>query len=273
MCDMRRNNRLERIAVVGVVALAFAGCATKGDIRSLQTEFRTELRAIAARQDSVLAVLRLQTAVMQDTLRTQSDQLFDFRGQIATQLQQITQSMARLEALSGENQRGIASVRDQLANIRRGTAGAAGPPLQMMDSAQATGTSPETVTGAGGNAEQLYQVAREQHNRGSLSTAQRAYEDFLEQFPTHPLAPDAHFFLADVLIQQDRPEDALETLQEIPTLFPTAARVPEVLYRIATLQREAGDEDAARATLERIVATYPDASITFLAREMLEELN
>jgi TolA-binding protein len=49
--------------------------------------------------------------------------------------------------------------------------------------------------------------------------------------------------------------------------------VPEVLYRIATLQREAGDEDGARATLERIVATYPDASITFLAREMLEELN
>ena len=59
MCDMRRNTRLERIAVVGVVALAFAGCATKGDIRNLQTEFRTELRAIAARQDSVLAVLRL----------------------------------------------------------------------------------------------------------------------------------------------------------------------------------------------------------------------
>jgi TolA-binding protein len=106
-----------------------------------------------------------------------------------------------------------------------------------------------------------------------LSTAQRAYEDFIEQFPTHALAPDAHFFLADVLIQQDRPDDALETLQQIPTLFPTAARVPEVLFRIATLQREAGDEDEARATLERIVATYPDASITFLAREMLEELN
>jgi tol-pal system protein YbgF len=269
---MRRYDRLERFAVVGVLALAFAGCATKGDIRNLQTEFRTELRAIAARQDSVLAVLRLQTAVMQDTLRTQSDQLFDFRGQIATQLQAITQGMARLEAISGENQRGIAGVRDQLANIRRGTGGG-GPPLQMIDSAQAAGPGPETLPGTGGNAEQLYQVAREQHNRGSLTTAQRAYEDFLEQFPTHALAPDAHFFLADVLIQQDRPEDALETLQEIPTLFPTAARVPEVLFRIATLQREAGDEDEARATLERIVATYPDASITFLAREMLEELN
>src|SRR5687767_13046262 len=115
---MRRTIRLERFGRLAITALAFAGCATKGDIRSLQTEFRTELRAIAARQDSVLAALRLQNAVMQDTLRTQSDQLFDFRGQIATQLQAIAQGMARLEAISGENQRGITSMRDQLANIR-----------------------------------------------------------------------------------------------------------------------------------------------------------
>ena len=268
MRDMRQK-RFERFVGVGVLALAFAGCATKGDIRNLQNEFRSELRAVAARQDSVLAVLRLQTAVMQDTLRTQSDQLFDFRGQIATQLQAITQGMARLEAISGENQRSIASIRDQL--VRRGT-GVTTPPMQMMDSAQAA-APPEIVPGTGGGAEGLYQVAREAHNRNSLATAQRGYEDFLAQFPTHPLAPDAYFYLADVLLQQDRPEDALETLQEIPTLFPTAPRVPDALFRIATLQREAGDEDEARTTLERIVNTYPDASITFLAREMLEELN
>jgi tol-pal system protein YbgF len=265
--------RLERYGVLGVIALAFAGCATKGDLRTLQTEFRTEMRAIAERQDSMLAELRLQTVLMQDTLRTQSDQLFDFRGQIAGQLQAIAQSIARLEAISGENQRGIMSVRDQLANMRRGTTSAP-PPLQMVDSAQvAGGTTPETLPGAGGGAEQLYGVAREQHNRGSYATAQRAYEDFLEQYPSHPLAADAHFYLADVLIQQQRPEDALERLQQISTLFPTAPRVPDALYRIAVLQREAGDEDEARATVERIINTYPDASITFLAREMLEELN
>jgi tol-pal system protein YbgF len=265
--------RLERYGVLGVTALAFAGCATKGDLRTLQTEFRTEMRAIAERQDSVLAELRLQTAIMQDTLRTQSDQLFDFRGQIAGQLQAIAQSIARLEAISGENQRGIMSVRDQLANMRRGTVSGP-PPLQMVDSTQAAGgTTPETVPGTGGGAEELYAVAREQHTRNSYATAQRAYEDFLEQYPSHPLAAEAHWFLADVLVLLNRPEDALERLQEIPTLFPTAARVPEALYRAAVLQNEAGDEDDARATLERIVNTYPDASITFLAREMLEELN
>lgn len=268
---MRRRRRPQRLWALPVVALALSGCATKGDIRALQTELRQELVSLAARQDSLLIELRAETMSTQDTLRTQSDQIFDFRGEITRQLQAISQGMARLEAISGENQRGIASVRDQLANIRRLPTGPAQQPTQLTDSARST-PNPETVAGAGGNAEQLYGVAREQHQRNSLSTAQRAYEQFLEEYPGHALAPDARFFLADVLIQLDRPEDALETLQEIPTLHPTAPKVPDALYRVAVLQQEAGDEDAAKATLERIINTYPDAGITVLARALLAEI-
>ena len=229
-----------------------------------------EVRALAVRQDSLLAELRFLNSSTQDTLRTQSDQIFDFRGEITRQLQSLSQGLARLEALSGENQRGIASVRDQLANIRRLPAGGAAPP-QLVDSTQ-TSASPETVAGTGGNAEQLWNVAREQHQRGSFSTAQRAYEQFLEEHPTHPLAPDAHFFMADILTQLDRPDDALEAFQEIQTLYPTASKVPDALYRIAVLQQEAGDTADARATLERIINTYPDATIALVARDMLAEL-
>jgi tol-pal system protein YbgF len=259
---MRRRRRLQRFWAIPVFALAFAGCATKGDIRALQTELREELVS--------LIELRAETMSTQDTLRTQSDQIFDFRGEITRQLQSISQGMARLEAISGENQRGIASVRDQLANTRRLPTGSA-QPTQLADSASSS-TNPESVAGAGGNAVQLYGVAREQHLRNSFSTAQRAYEQFLADFPSHALAPDARFFLADVLIQLDRPEDALETLQEITTLHPTATRVPDALYRVAVLQNEAGDEDAAKATLERIINTYPDATITLLARDLLAEI-
>lgn len=260
-----------RRTALGILAIALAGCATKGDVRTLQTELREEIAGLGARQDSLLAELRFLNSSTQDTLRTQADQLFDFRGELTRQVQAITQTLARLEALTGENQRGIASVRDQLANLRRLPAAQSQPP-QMMDSTQAAPTNPETVGGAGGNAEQLYAVGREQHQRGSLATAQRAYEQFLEQYPTHALAPDAHFWLADVLTQLDRPEDALEALQQVLTLYPTAARVPDTLYRVAVLQHEAGDEEEARATLERIINTYPDTTMAMLARDLLAEL-
>jgi tol-pal system protein YbgF len=268
---MRRRERLERGWVLGLLALASAGCATKGDVRSLQVELRDELRSLAARQDSLLAELRVEALSTQDTLRTQSDQIFDFRGEITRQLQALAQGLTRLEALTGENQRGISSVRDQLANMRRLPGGTAQLPA-VVDSTQSSPIEPEVVPGTGGNADQLWASAREQHGRGSLNTAQRAFAQFLEEYPNHPLAPDARFYLADILTQQERPEDALAAFQEIQALYPTATKVPDALYRIAVLQREMGDEDAAKATLERIINTYPDATIALLARDLLAEI-
>jgi tol-pal system protein YbgF len=278
MCMMRRNARLPAARALSVVAavVVLGGCATKADVRSLQIELRDELRAQAARQDSLLALLRRETASTQDTLlRTQSDQLFDFRGDITRVLQALQQGQARLEAMVGENQRGIAAIRTQ--GVAAGRPAGAAP---LVDAGPSTGPvtgaagGNETIAGVGGgNADQLYNIARDQDQRGSLAAAQQAYEQFLADYPSDPRAPDAYWFLGDLLERQDRPDDALEKFQEIPTRWPTAARVPATLFRIARIQVDLGDKDDARATLERLVNTYPDSDMASFAREMLEDLN
>jgi len=269
MWVMRRKRRCSAARALGVVAAAvvLGGCATKGDIRALQTEMRLELQAQAARQDSLMAMLRREAMSTQDTLRTQSDQLFDFRGDITRLLQSLTQGQARLEALVGETQRGMAALRSQ-GGTNRGTPGTT--PDVSTDPTPTRGT--ETVQGVGGNADQLYGVARDLHQRGSLSAAQQAYEQFLRDHPSDARAPDARFYLADILSQQNRPDDALAAFQEIPQRYPTAARVPDALYRIARIQADLGDTAEARRTLERIVNTFPDSGVAFLARDMLEEI-
>jgi tol-pal system protein YbgF len=261
-----------RVLATLAVAVTFSGCAMKGDIRLLQEE----LRAIAARQDSLVTELRLETQQTQDTLRTQGDQMFDLRGDLSRQLQQISQSLVRIEAIAGENQRGLASVRDQMANMRRMPAGpAVGPggvtdPMASADSSDTGGG--ESLIGGGTNPQELYDVAKSQYDRGSLNSASRAFEQFLADHPNNELAPDAHFFLADILTQQERPEDAIAAFQEIQELFPTHPRVPQALYRIAEVQIDLKDLDAARVTLERIINTYPDELVAMLARERLDEI-
>jgi len=265
MMTSRRHLFRLRAAAALLGAAVLGACATKNDIRTLQDE----LRSLAARQDSLIAELRFEARSTQDTLRTQSDQLFDFRGDIARQLQALGQGMTRLEALVGETQRGMVGIRDQLANQRRVADAGPAPGTDL-----GTGPRPgaETVAGAGGNAEETYRVAREQHQRGSFTTAQRAYAQFLQDNPTHALAPDAQFHLADVLVQQDRPEDALAAFLQVQALYPPAARVPDALYRAAVLQRELGRNDDARATLQRIINTYPDELVATLARDLLAEI-
>ena len=103
-----------------VALLLAAGCiSTKNDIRQLQMEVRGEIETLSARQDSLMALLFSETASTQDTLRVQADQIFDFRGEINRQLRAITQGLTTLEAIAGENQRGIASMRNQLGNLQR----------------------------------------------------------------------------------------------------------------------------------------------------------
>ena len=226
---------------------------------------------MSARQDSLIMALRMETQQTQDTLRTQSNQMFDFRGDIARRLQQIEQSLTRLEALAGENQRGMASIRDQLANLRRGSVTST-PSGGGGDPATGGNRDESLVGGGGGNADQLYGVARQQLDRGSLNSAAQAFEQFISEHPEDPRVADAHFFLADILAQQGEPEEAMEAFQEIQELFPTHPRVPQALYRIALLHEEMGDLDEARTVLERIMNTYPDDLVSMLAREKLREI-
>lgn len=274
---MRRHSRgsAARGAFAALAAaVVLGGCATKSDIRELRTEVREELRAQGARQDSLLVLLRREAASTQDTLRTQGDQLVDFRGDITRLLQSISQGMARLEALVGENQRQLAAMRGQGSGGGVTVGPGPGPTPGGNERLIPPGGGNETVAGVGGgaDAQQLYTIARDQHQRGSLSAAQQAYEQFLEEFPNDALAPDVHFYLADILEQQDRPEDALEAFLQIPTLYPTASRVPDALYRAARIQVDLGDTEEARGTLQRLMNTYPDSGVASLAREMLDEL-
>ncbi len=269
---MRHTVRSTAARVLGATAavLMMGGCATKGDIRDL----RTELRDLAIRQDSVMAELRRETRTTQDTLRGQSNRLFDFRGSISQQLQDISRSLSRIEALVGQNQQGLAGVRDQLANMRR-------PPVTEVapaDSAGGTAADPGPgVSGtqpqqAVGDAQSLFNTAVTEFNKGSLTTASAAFQQMLQSFPRSVLAPDAQFYLADILAKNDNKKDALAGFEKIPQLYPKADKVPDAMYRAALLQIDLGEKTQAKRTLNRLINTYPDAPITDNARETLKKI-
>jgi tol-pal system protein YbgF len=263
---MNRSARSTAVRLLSAAAavVLLGGCATKGDLRNVQLE----LRALAARQDTLLSQLSRDMLQTQDTVRGQSLQLFDFRGELFRQLRDISDGLDRLEALTGQNQRAITGVRDQLANLRRAPGGSAALP----EGGDPMGVTAPAAGGAGGDAEEIYNTAVNLFNRGSRSTARTAFEQFLQAYPGHALEPDVRFYLADILVQDDRLEDALEAFQRIPETYPTATKVPEAMWRVAQLQIELGRVPEARTTLERIVNTYPGSGPALLAAEKLREI-
>jgi tol-pal system protein YbgF len=250
---------------LALLGLTLSGCATKGDLRDL----RTEVRELAAQQREALSQITGMNLAVQDTLRGQSDQLFESRGDIVRLLRELEQELLTLQELTGQNQRALATIRDLL---EAQGAGGVNPtrsdrsPGQIVNP-DLTLNQPRTST-----AVEMYNVAATHFNRGNIGTARMAFRDFLQAYPNDALAPDAHFFLADIMVQEERYEEAIQGFLRVHELFPTADRVPRALYRVGTTYLELGQVDDARVYFERVVNTYPDTDAAALAQDRLDEI-
>lgn len=257
-----------RAAATAAALLLSAGCATKHDVRDLSLE----LHALAQRQDSILAALARQNAVTQDTLRQQTNQLFEIRGDVARQLTRILDGLTQLRELTGQNQRAIVALREEIDELRRsGLAAAVG------GAGGGVGTTGEAIVGVppttASDAEAMYKAAQEQLQNQQLGTAQRAFQLFIESYPNDARAPDARFYLADILDKQDKFKEAADAFSEIPSLYPDSPKVPEALYRIALLDLEhLNKKDEARRLLQRIVNSYGTSMAAGPARQKLREI-
>ena len=244
-----------------------SGCATKGDIRTLQDAIEQQ----AARQDELLGELRevaVQIQALQDTLEIQSGMVVDTRGGIARELRDIQDQLSRLMALTGQIQRDVTLLSNRIdaqqdrliASARPG-----GPDSTGVLTPQVGGADP-AAAGA------TYEAAMAQLNRGSLATARRAFESFLADYPDHRLAPSAQFYLGDVFEQENRLDEAIEVFLRIPELYPTDDRVPQALYRTGAIYALQDNTEEAVRYLETLLNTYPDSGVADLAQELLQEI-
>ena len=251
------------VFLVSATLLMASGCAMKGDVRRLQDEVARQ----SSRQDAQLRELTAAIRALQDTLEIQSDMVVDTRGGIARELRDIQTQLSQLGALTGQIQRSLAllSERIQAEGARVMTSERRADP----DSLRALLGRPD---GAPAAAEETYEAAVTQFNRGSLNTARMAFGGFLDGYPDHRLAPRAQFYLAEILQQENRLDEATEAFLRVSELYPTADRVPVALYRIGQIYVLQDNVDEAVIYLERVVNTYPDSGAAELAQELLQDI-
>lgn len=231
-----------------LLLLPLTACATKADVRDLQEE----IRELNARQETLLRELQRQNEAQRDSILALAEDFRAHQARVAGQFRSLEDVVHRTEELAGITQQEIAALRD------RGGGGAPGP--TRVDEP------------GGGSAEDGYGQAVALMRRGSTTAARMGFQGVVESFPNHPLAPEARYHLADILVQEGRMEEAAEAFARIAELHPEADRVPDALYRAGVLHRDLGNTGEARNYLERVVNTWPDSGAADLARQALREL-
>lgn len=248
--------------IVLVLLIPLTACATKRDLRDL----RSEIRELMIRQDSAFLAMAQMNRLTQDSVNVYAEVLFEFRGDMNNRLLDIQDQLIQLGELTGQSQRSLAGLRDQLETQRRQvnqppppTTG--GPPGDPMDLVPGTAAPTEA-----------YNTAVSQFNRGNFTVATMAFRRFLEEYPNHQLAPSAHLRLGELLAQENRLEEAVDEYLKVRELFPTAAEVPDALYRAGAVYLEMESFGLARQYLEQVVNSYPDHPAAVLAQERLQDI-
>lgn len=115
--------------------------------------------------------------------------------------------------------------------------------------------------------------AQLEHRQRQTGSAILTLNYLLDEFGDHPLADDARFLRAGLLLDAGRLDDAMQAYLELPLLHPTSYMGDRSLYNAAGLAADRlADPEQAIALYERILTEFPRSLLVRDARNQIRIL-
>ena len=134
-----------------------------------------------------------------------------------------------------------------------------------------TGAAPPLVN-VGMTPTQMYETAFGDYAGGQFTSAITQFEQFLKAFGTTSRAGAAQFYIGESYVAMNRFEDAIKAYDAVIRNYPKDDYVPQALYKRGTTQLRIGQQEAARASWEQLVKSYPDTPVAGNAQARLDGL-
>jgi tol-pal system protein YbgF len=110
------------------------------------------------------------------------------------------------------------------------------------------------------NPEELYRNSYQFILSGDYSTAEQGFRDHIARFPKDAKAADAHYWLGESLLGQQKYRDAAETFLAASKEYPKAKKAPDMLLKLGVSLVGLKQHDVACATFNEVGKRYPDVS-------------
>jgi TolA-binding protein len=266
--------QLSRLIAGSLLALSATGClASKGDIRLLQEELRAT-RASVARSDSahrrtsdsLAAALANLATVQRNNARDAQKTGDDVKALAARvnandittkeQLKSINDDLDQVREISRQNTRGQAIARAQMEQARQ--------PVTSTPPDSTAADAPGTPANGTPGPATLLVTGRSLILNNSCSTARRAFQDIVTQYPDSPEAPDAQYMIAESYVscgEGGNPAKADSVYKLVIEKYPRSDFAATSLYKRAEALRLAGKIPEARPLYEKIICEYPKSTV------------
>jgi tol-pal system protein YbgF len=247
-----------------LVLLLVAGCATQGDLVSTQRDMdEIKSRLLKMEKDVTNVGTDARQGVEKSVKGFQGD--LDGLRKSQADLQANLEGMrVDLQVLSGKvDDAGNAAKKpaDDLALLkedldRRLTSfddrmGKIGKELEELKKKAAE--APAAPVGPEG----LYQTGLHVFKGGDPTKAREVFQKFLEQYPKHDLAVNAHYWIGESWFEEKKYEQAILEFQELIKNYPGKEKVAAALLKQGMAFSELGDAKSARYVYKKLIADYP----------------
>jgi TolA-binding protein len=250
--------------------LILPGCATKKDIRLLQTA----MADMQAHQDSAMREMQRQQAsalrAMMDTVRHATAITLDTRGQTSQRLGDASSILQSVQAMTSQllegQQRQNARI-DGLATDVQALKQA------QMQAPPVSSTSSSSSSPSGQSAQQLYDAGTRAMSSASFGTARASFRALVKQFHDDSLAPRAQFQIGESYAMENSYDEAYSAFALVASEWPAATtQASEALYRAGKLAEDHKDYTTARLYYRKVVNLYKNSDAAAQANAALRKL-
>lgn len=121
-----------------------------------------------------------------------------------------------------------------------------------------------------GSARSLYEQGLSSFNRREYSASQTYFEQFLQQFPSDPLAGTAQYWLGEAAFISGEYKSAADRFLKTFTNYPSSDKAPEALLKLAISLRRLGENNAACDSFAELQRRFPSAPESITKRAETE---
>ena len=213
------------------------------------------------------------------------NQMSQLQAQLRQMQGQIEELQHQLQQLDDKSKAQYIDLDSRLTRIEQGGAGAAAP------AASATTASPAGQVAAGGQsgpasagstaplsaadneaAQAAYGVAFKSIRNGDYAASAREFRAFVQQYPDHPLAPNAWYWLGESYYVTTNYPVALDAFKHVVNQFPDSEKAPDALLKVGFTELELKQDAKGKAALSSVISKYPGSSAAQLAQERLQRM-
>lgn len=273
---------MRRLLLTGLLVLAVAGCATRGDMNLAQQDIdelknrifsaekniaavTVEAKEIAERssRDALknLETLRKGTADMQANLDAMRIDVQVMTGRVEDLVLAAKKPFEDISLLKEDTSKAVASMEERLKRLE-----AAVEENKTKIAAIAKALEPPP------NPEGAYKQALDTLKSGEIGKSRDMLVAFTEQFPGHKLLPNARYWIGETYYLEKNYEQAVLEFQRVIKEYPGKEKVSAAMLKQALSFRELGDTKSARFILKEIIEKYPHTEDAATAKEVLGKL-